>query len=554
MNNIYDRATYILAVPDLHLSYLKGVSKKNSDTIEGSSEYRVDICYLIEGDTYALAEVEEDFLNYIDVPKDPPALRQLLLHYTDYFAHSFMERKEHHYSYCPVRALDHICETTTRSRDHHHGQNVIKDSKEVIGELHQCHETICPLEFFVSSSDRETEIDLIRFDNSNWKSKILERSDRIQQSMEFLVDLVKDWSSRVWVISEFNIAKNKNNLKYWFTQLSLTYRDFMAYDHTKRELTFFKFNFHYSSLSGTIINTPYYYVNQDKSENTSVGSTTPNSIYKRFHYTLNHQLSKQTFLEMILSSKTSRNEDRFYSILPISEYAKEKAQVSRWKINSMVSVKLKLYEVMSTKDRLALFFWSANNNAVKKGVLPTFATSTLPLAFKTELLINIMTTISSNFDLGDPFSIMLLKDTNHSEISNDANDSDSDSDDDDSNRYYLRLKPKEYYVVNDDDYSEASIDLLKESIPLCKRLGIHDASTATLKIVSIPAFQKDGFDRVVSEYKLHLYFLILVGCFVKNKWIISCKHYQNYPHTESYLRWYKDDGEYKKPVKAFKIY
>ncbi|ORY97005.1 hypothetical protein BCR42DRAFT_497406 [Absidia repens] len=29
MSNIYDRATYILAVPDLHVTYLKGVSFKN---------------------------------------------------------------------------------------------------------------------------------------------------------------------------------------------------------------------------------------------------------------------------------------------------------------------------------------------------------------------------------------------------------------------------------------------------------------------------------------------------------------------------------------------
>ncbi|ORY98312.1 hypothetical protein BCR42DRAFT_430396, partial [Absidia repens] len=66
--------------------------------------------------------------------------------------------------------------------------------------------------------------------------------------MEFLMGLIKDWSTRVWVISEFNIAKKKNNLKYWFTQVGPGW-SFWTYNAMEgdEKFTFFKFDFNNSS-------------------------------------------------------------------------------------------------------------------------------------------------------------------------------------------------------------------------------------------------------------------------------------------------------------------
>ncbi|ORY96088.1 hypothetical protein BCR42DRAFT_457606 [Absidia repens] len=126
--------------------------------------------------------------------------------------------------------------------------------------------------------------------------------------MEFLVGLIKDWSTRVWVISEFNIAKKKNNLKYWFIQLA--YNDMEGGE----KFTFFKFDFNN-------LQTPV-------REQNFQPSVHPISLYF-------NQLSRQTFLQNILISKASKNEDRFYSILPFSPYQDRKLEVSHWKINTM---------------------------------------------------------------------------------------------------------------------------------------------------------------------------------------------------------------------------
>ncbi|ORZ02110.1 hypothetical protein BCR42DRAFT_200325 [Absidia repens] len=73
MSNIYNRATYILAVPDLHVTYLKGVSLKNDDTIDGSGKYCMYLYHLLHGHVSQLDVLDEVFLDDAKVPKDPPA-------------------------------------------------------------------------------------------------------------------------------------------------------------------------------------------------------------------------------------------------------------------------------------------------------------------------------------------------------------------------------------------------------------------------------------------------------------------------------------------------
>ncbi|CAO3588629.1 unnamed protein product [Absidia cylindrospora] len=513
MSNIYERATYILAVPDLHLAYLRIISIKNDDAIEGSNNYSKDMYHLLHQNPHQIKKVEQDFLNDTQVPNEPPELRELLLRFTDHFTNSLMRYGKHHNLYCPVQALDHICETTTTTTEtpRHRWQTWIKGRRNNIYGLHKCDEPICPLELYLNDDHSGTEQEEWQVSASQWKSKIIQRGTAMRQSMEFLIDLIKDWASRVWVISEFSIAKRKNNLNYWFIQLAPTYEDSAIFRCMSNEFTFFKFDLGVEYLQDLTM-AQYNNTNQHQLRINRLHSSNP--VYERFRYTLIRHLNEQTFLEMILGSKASRNEDRFYSILPLSEYADKITAVSHWDIHSMLSVKLKLYEIMNTKDKLILLFWSSNKDAIINGVLPTFATSTLPLDF------NLSTYIDDhklNFDLRDPSSIKLLLDqqTNN-----------KDDEDDNANQYYLRLKPKEYYVITDNRFS----DLLTEQVRVLERLDVHHASS--LDIVSIPAFQWDALPSVPPE-NIDIYdsfFFILVGCFAQNKWTILSKHRETYPN------------------------
>ncbi|ORY99636.1 hypothetical protein BCR42DRAFT_430129 [Absidia repens] len=97
--------------------------------------------------------------------------------------------------------------------------------------------------------------------------------------------------------------------------------------------------------------------------------------------------------------------------------------------------------------------------------------------------------------------------------------------------------------------------LLKESVLPCKRLGVSDASADTLDIVSIPAFPSYGVSTIPLEYDCCLYFLILVGSFTQNKWMIPRYHYFGEPSNENrFFRRYHDDKKDQKPMDFLDIY
>ncbi|CAO3600978.1 unnamed protein product [Absidia cylindrospora] len=514
MSNIYDRAAYILAVPDLHLAYLKGVSPATQDIIENSNEYGADIYHLINQNKSQLDSLEEKFLNDAQVPEDPPALRQLLLTYTDHFAQSFMSgEKRHDDLYCPMLALDHIADTINAS--HHHWRNWIKGNKSYIGDLHQCQQNICPLVLFDKFKRPETATseELEKFYNSKWKSRIVKRSTAIRQSVEFLTALIKDWSSRVWVISEYSIAKRENKLKYWFIQLALDSSSVEGkYGNMDEEFTFFEFDFQDHTYSEMVKYAEWAH----RVERKRLRSNASTPVSAVFNITMVSQLNQQTFLEMILCSKASKNEDRFYSILPLSEYGNKIMEVSQWEISSMVSVKLKLYEIMNTKDKLALFFWSSNKHTMKNDILPTFATSTLDTEGQTEYLEPDDDSYLNNFDLNDPSTIMLH---HHQQPHNE------------STLYYLRLKPKSYIMVSALN-SDKSNDLDTKSLSTLRRLGIDTEDTTSLNVAYIPVYSPDGHRIGYGG----IWYATLFGCFAKNKWILS-KHYCSDEETLSTGDW-----------------
>ncbi|CAO3593799.1 unnamed protein product [Absidia cylindrospora] len=301
MTNIYEQATYIVAVPDLHSAYLRNTSTKNDDIMKASGRYGESLYHLIHGNYDKLSAMEDEFLSNSGVPNNP-ALRKVLTQFTDYFVDSFMKFKEHHYLYKPVQSLDHVYEIskaedqTPIDQDHVQAEDFMSsgDGRFLHG-LHYCENEECPLVLY-----NKQPFYTSRYIEFDWKQSIYERGTAIRQSMEFLTDLIKDWSSRVWVMSEYNIAKRKNNLKYWFLQLASSNSTGGLSFPGLQSFSFFKFDFDNPSFSTAILNTTMY-ANATVSLRTR--EHTSNPVYIQFHYMMIKQLSTQTFLQMMLTSK-----------------------------------------------------------------------------------------------------------------------------------------------------------------------------------------------------------------------------------------------------------
>ncbi|ORZ07373.1 hypothetical protein BCR42DRAFT_426132 [Absidia repens] len=516
MSNIYEHANYILAVPDLHLTYLHSLSTKNSEILDDSFRFSEDIYYLIHGDAKSLAALDEKWLDQHNVPKDPD-LRQLLTKYTDYFTDGLMTFREHHWAYDHLQVINHLYEVNSKNTETEtttavsyldlatwyrtaqtatEGDNAV-DVFTRIKQLHHCKQSNCPLDLSVVEQPQYKKDMLDRkwpHCDREWNQMIYERSKSIRQSMYFMMDLIRDWSSRVWVISEFNIAKKNNNLKYWFLQLAPIR---LVNDRYKRgaAISFFKFKFDNPAFTFT--------------ENAQVASTerwsSSDPVYLGFHQTMNYQLNEQTFFQMILQSKASKTEDRLYAILPLFQKYKyligSKDLEDSWKINTMHSLKLKLYKWMNVTNRFILLLLSGNWKSLQKGmILPTFATSTIIWCGYDD---NVMTADdyeSCNIDLSDP-SALTLKQT--------ATD-----------QFFLHLKPRIYYV-----WTDARKDCLNEHHEDNKRkygrLKCFDAGL-TLDTICIPgcvlpAMEINPQDNIFLEYLL----IVLVGNLERNIWIVG---------------------------------
>ncbi|CAO3600987.1 unnamed protein product [Absidia cylindrospora] len=365
MSNIYEKATFILAVPDLHSEHLQNVYTEHRNFIQFHFDFDEYIYHLIQGNTAQLHHLDSTFLDDDYVPKDR-TLRQLLATCTTFLANGFTDLEDHNYYRDePGEALDLLCEiyhaslpTPDETLDliklETQKQDVHDDDDDPESLLHYDKvASLCLL-------DPYTRWEKIGKCDRRWIHKVMRRSNAIRQLVKFLGDLIVDWSSRVWVISEYNIAKKKNNLKYWFMLLSTA---------KTSELPFFKFDFTNPAFSSVIqtfrFNFPLYDVDV-------------NPVHLSFHRLIIKQLNTQSFFEMMLKSKASKNEDRFYAILPLSKYKDKLNQVAHWEINHMMSVKLKLFEIMDTKDKWILLFLSGRtlgSNTFQ--VLPTFCSSTI---------------------------------------------------------------------------------------------------------------------------------------------------------------------------------
>ncbi|CAO3652110.1 unnamed protein product [Cunninghamella blakesleeana] len=71
----------------------------------------------------------------------------------------------------------------------------------------------------------------------------------------------------------------------------------------------------------------------------------------KFIYFLKSKLEQQNYISMIVTSNASINEDRFYAILPSRKKYKHLINsIPDWEITDMLSVKLKLYEILNDND------------------------------------------------------------------------------------------------------------------------------------------------------------------------------------------------------------
>ncbi|CAO3593559.1 unnamed protein product [Absidia cylindrospora] len=456
MNSIYERAKYILAVPDLHLQTLKNKSTKHNEIIQGSQSFSKFIYYLIQGNVDRVVQLDDAFLDDIKAPNDP-SLRQLLKKY-------ITKDQKHYVDNNNEELLHHIYEVNQASQAENLRQNANYG-------LHHCNRMDCPLELM----DAQTIDWKIQrhFSPGPWYQQLHKKNVSILESMAFLMDLVEDWSSRVLIIGEYTIAKQKNNLKYWFVQLDLVDDDFFKFDFTDPGVLAVLENSHLAPLKANPM-----------------------------HEWMIKQLKPRTFLEQILKSKTGKNEDRFYGTLPISEYKDTvpTTKVASWGITTLASVKSKMYEWMTTKDKLNLLFLSGNKDAVHVGqAFPTFATSTIHwdecASVDCFVMPHGVPLPSINFDLTQPSTILFHQDN-----------------DDDMQLNYLKVTPMTSFVVK-------GAKLQYDDVLLRKLL--HVDASLVVDFVCIPSFGPKTNTKEYPGIDWNDYYIALAGSFAKNKWILT---------------------------------
>ncbi|CAO3650375.1 unnamed protein product [Cunninghamella blakesleeana] len=180
----------------------------------------------------------------------------------------------------------------------------------------------------------------------------------IKKAYQYLAYLIQDWSNRVWVISEYQIAKEKYDqygtpLKFMFMSLlsSLPPLD-------DNHIHFFS---HYFDNNGprTTINHILSYTNVMNSN-------------QLIHF-LNTRFLHKSYMDMILNSNASKNEDRFNAILPLWK-KKRKNHPSSIVITDKISVRLKLYDIMNDLWDNATLLYACSGFALQTVViLPSFA-------------------------------------------------------------------------------------------------------------------------------------------------------------------------------------
>ncbi|ORZ07395.1 hypothetical protein BCR42DRAFT_426200, partial [Absidia repens] len=190
-------------------------------------------------------------------------------------------------------------------------------------------------------------------------------------------------------------------------------------------------------------------------------------------------------------------------------------QVPDWNINNMTSIKLKLFEIMDTKDKLNLLFLAgferppsrsyrpsrSSRFELMTGVLPTFATSSISKSACNFLAAE----YPLNFDSGNKSTITLHHHAGDSHL-----------------YYFLQLVAKKYCVidlpsVSDDCYDYSFVSMMPMMAKACGDLELKFASSE-IKIVCLTYFDESTLESDAERDASNKCKLYLFGSFGKNKW------------------------------------
>ncbi|CAO3651517.1 unnamed protein product [Cunninghamella blakesleeana] len=286
MSQIYEMATYVLAVPDMHYRYLCD-NTANQDVfkliLENGDKIFLDIYNTIYSSTIPNNNIED--------------LRYNSIEHTDN-------------NYSAIQRL------------------IYKNLKKEINEIES------------------------------------RKSKKLTKVYRFLAYLIKDWSNRVWVISEYQIAKQK--YKQNGTPLKYIFISILFGANIISNIPFFSYNFvDKNNKNSNMKDSMYQLCDVDNSS-------------KLIDF-LELVLTKRSHVDMMIKSMASKDEDRFYAILPswnkYNHLIKNRNTISNWKITGLLSAKLKLYEILHSDDlwnKARLLYYCSIS--VGKPILPSFAT------------------------------------------------------------------------------------------------------------------------------------------------------------------------------------
>ncbi|CAO3630791.1 unnamed protein product [Cunninghamella blakesleeana] len=177
--------------------------------------------------------------------------------------------------------------------------------------------------------------------------------EEMNRAYQYLAFLIEDWSNRTWVINEYLMARKK----------CLQYDEDQDYN-----------TIHYSHSTGDDDDLGQIFLN-DGSKSFSYHHVKDDKTFIRF---LNTRFEQRSFIDLILNSTTTKNEDRFRAILPFyfqhHHYTKHEKIISSWNITDMVSVRLKLYELLDDDkwNKIRLIYACSHSN-LDNVLFPSFS-------------------------------------------------------------------------------------------------------------------------------------------------------------------------------------
>ncbi|CAO3651807.1 unnamed protein product [Cunninghamella blakesleeana] len=194
------------------------------------------------------------------------------------------------------------------------------------------------------------------------------KEDELKKAYKFLAFLIDDWSNRAWVVSEYQIAREKYmkhgaRLKYTFTALLWSDRQRGVLPQP-----FFSYSFddqNSKDSANTIVKQTLFCHNIDCISSLVVF--------------LESRFVQRPHLNLMIDSNATRHEDRFYAMLPswkkYSHLLENKNRVPDWNIVDLPSVKITLYKILDDDDlwdkaRLLYISYLYSGNPI----LPSFAT------------------------------------------------------------------------------------------------------------------------------------------------------------------------------------